>query len=147
MAHSTSEFNKSSTKIVETHSETGVQAVRAGDAGVSAFLRTVERIRDDLAELERLLKVDSVKTHLNGTPDKLPYIENVAKNTKAALKEVEVLIEREGANQTANTNSFDTIHPTNFPKNASATGNPSTPRTSRSWTVFITKHSATTNYQ
>ncbi|EPE28767.1 hypothetical protein GLAREA_09888 [Glarea lozoyensis ATCC 20868] len=107
MAHSTSEFNKSSTKIVETHSETGVQAVRAGDAGVSAFLRTVERIRDDLAELERLLKVDSVKTHLNGTPDKLPYIENVAKNTKAALKEVEVLIEREGANQTANTSVGD----------------------------------------
>jgi hypothetical protein len=107
MAHNTSELNTSPMNITETRPETDVHLGRADDAEISAFLRTIDSVLHDLAELERLLKVDSVEKRLKGTPEKLPYIEKIAHNTKAALKEMEILIEREGANQTANASAGD----------------------------------------
>lgn len=59
-----------------------------------AFVRMIESVRHDLAEVERLLVLQSVKTRLTNTPGKLLYIRGVVINAKTALNEIGKWVDR-----------------------------------------------------
>lgn len=62
------------------------------DNGV--FVRTIQRVRLDLEETERLLCVPSVKRKLISTPGKLQWIKGTITSAKSALNEIGRWVER-----------------------------------------------------
>lgn len=64
-----------------------------------AFVRMIESVRHDLAEVERLLVLQSVKTRLINTPGKLSYIRGAVINAKTALNEIGKWVDRAKADE------------------------------------------------
>ncbi|KAH6852834.1 hypothetical protein BKA58DRAFT_60572 [Alternaria rosae] len=65
-------------------------AIRSADVGSESevFLRTIQIVRNDLSEVERLVAVVSVRTKLAQTPERLPWIRSCIENTTSALEEI-----------------------------------------------------------
>ncbi|KAH7394394.1 hypothetical protein BKA66DRAFT_438745 [Pyrenochaeta sp. MPI-SDFR-AT-0127] len=76
-------------------------AVRIAEVGSEneVFVRTIHVVRDDLNEVERLLKAASVQRKLASTPGKLPWVRSAINNTKSALNEIGKWVERARAEQ------------------------------------------------
>jgi hypothetical protein len=58
------------------------------------FVRTIQRVRLDLEETERLLSVPSIKEKLISIPGKLPWIKGAVLSTKSTLNEIGKWVER-----------------------------------------------------
>lgn len=60
----------------------------------SELVRMIQRVRLDLEETERLVHSPLVKSKLEATPGKLPWIKGVIQSTKGALNEIGRWVER-----------------------------------------------------
>jgi hypothetical protein len=71
-------------------------ALRIGEVGSenAVFVRTIQVVRSDLEEVERLLSLVSVQTKLVGTPGKLSWIKLAVRNTRYALSDIGKWVER-----------------------------------------------------
>jgi hypothetical protein len=78
-------------------------AIRIAEVGTEneVFVRTIQIVRDDLNEVERLLNADSVQQNLANVPSKLPWIRNATVNTKSALDDIAKWVERARSEQEA----------------------------------------------
>lgn len=63
------------------------------------FVRTIQRVRYDLEETERLLRIPSVKQVFSSAPKQLEYISNVLYTTRNALNEIGLFVERVRSDQ------------------------------------------------
>ncbi|KAF2818509.1 hypothetical protein CC86DRAFT_413835 [Ophiobolus disseminans] len=82
-------FADLATRIAEVGSENEV------------FVRTIQVVRDDLHEVERLLSVDSVQRKVTIIPGKLPWIRGAIINTKSSLDDIGKWVERAHSEQEA----------------------------------------------
>lgn len=78
-------------------------AVRVAEVGTEneVFVRTIQVVRNDLNETERLLGLKSVQTKLISTPFKLQWIKGAIHSTKSALNEIGRWVERARGEQQA----------------------------------------------
>jgi len=78
-------------------------AIRIAEVGSEneVFVRTIQVVRDDLNEVERLLNVDSVQQKLANVPNKLPWIRGAVVNTNSALDDIAKWVERARSEQQA----------------------------------------------
>jgi hypothetical protein len=60
----------------------------------NVFVRTIQRVRLDLEETERLLRVPSIKLVLLNNPEKLEWMKNAIHSTKCALNDIGLYVER-----------------------------------------------------
>ena len=76
-------------------------AVRIAEVGSEneVFVRTIYVVRDDLNEVERLLKTESVQRKLTAVPGKFTWVKSAINNTKSALNEIGEWVERARAEQ------------------------------------------------
>lgn len=81
--------------------------VYESDSDHGAFARMIDSVRHDLAEVERLLVLQSVKTRLVNTPGKLPYIRGVVTNAKTALNEIGKWVDRAKADEGTEVVTFE----------------------------------------
>lgn len=65
------------------------------------FVRAIRVVREDLNEVVRILNIASVQLRLNATPNKLPWINSAVTNTKSALEDIGLWVERARAEQEA----------------------------------------------
>ncbi|CAG8951681.1 hypothetical protein HYFRA_00005481 [Hymenoscyphus fraxineus] len=65
--------------------------VHESESDSGAFEGTIEGVRHDLTEVERLLVLDSVKRGLMNAPGRLSYIQNIVVNAKKTLQEIETM--------------------------------------------------------
>jgi len=67
----------------------------AGVGGENAvFVRMINRVRRDMDEAERLIRVPAVLAKLVATPEKLPWIKDVILSTKHALNDIGKWVDR-----------------------------------------------------
>lgn len=71
-----------------------VIAVREVGSENEVFVRTIQRVRLDLEEIERLMRIPSVKLVLSKSPGQLEYIKHAIHTTKNALNEIGLYVER-----------------------------------------------------
>jgi hypothetical protein len=86
-------------------------AVRIAEVGSenAVFVRTIQVVRSDLEEVERLWSLDAVQKKLAGTPGKLPWIKTAILNTRSALNEIGRWVERARVeHETTGSIKFDT---------------------------------------
>lgn len=78
-------------------------AVRVGEVSSEneVFVRTIQVVRNDLNETERLLGIKSIQTKLISTPQKLEWIKGAIYSTKSALNEIGKWVERARVDQEA----------------------------------------------
>lgn len=76
-------------------------AIELSEVGAenNVFVRTIQRVRLDLEETERLLKVATVKTILANNPQKRFWINSAVYSTKCALNEIGLYVERVRSDQ------------------------------------------------
>lgn len=63
------------------------------------FVRTIQRVRRDLEETERLIHISSIASVLISTPGKLPWIKDVLLSTKKALDDIGRWVDRARADK------------------------------------------------
>jgi hypothetical protein len=86
-------------------------AIRIAEVGTEngVFVRTIQVVRNDLNEVERLLSVDSVQKKLIGYPQKQLWIRTAIHSTRIALCEIGRWVERARVDQeTTGTIKFET---------------------------------------
>jgi hypothetical protein len=78
-------------------------AVRIAEVGTEneVFVRTIQVVRNDLEEVQRLLSVASVQKRLTGIPAKLAWIKTAIHSTRTALFEIGRWVERARVDQQA----------------------------------------------
>jgi hypothetical protein len=78
-------------------------AVRIAEVGTEneVFVRTIQVVRNDLDEVQRLLSVESVQRKLIRIPAKLAWIKGAVHSTRAALHEIGRWVERARVDQQA----------------------------------------------
>lgn len=78
-------------------------AVRVAEVGTEneVFVRTIQVVRNDLNETERLLLTKSIQAKLISTPYKLQWIKNSVHSTKSALNEIGRWVEKARGEQHA----------------------------------------------
>jgi hypothetical protein len=78
-------------------------AVRVGEVSTEneVFVRTIQVVRNDLNETERLLSIKSIQTKLISTPQKLEWIKGAIYSTKSSLNEIGKWVERARVDQEA----------------------------------------------
>ena len=78
-------------------------AVRIAKVGTEneVFVRTIQVVRSDLSEVERLLGVKSVQSKLISIPAKLKWIQSSIHSTKSALNDIGMWVERARVDQQA----------------------------------------------
>ncbi|UPX13348.1 uncharacterized protein EKO05_0003861 [Ascochyta rabiei] len=71
-------------------------AVRIAEVGSenAVFVRTIQIVRSDLEEVERLLSAKTVQLRLAATPGKLPWVKTAINNTRCALNNIGKWVER-----------------------------------------------------
>ncbi|CAO2657914.1 Nn.00g071740.m01.CDS01 [Neocucurbitaria sp. VM-36] len=76
-------------------------AVRIAEVGSEneVFVRTIHVVRDDLKEVERLLKTNTMQRKLASTPGKTTWVSSALDNTRSALNEIGKWVERARAEQ------------------------------------------------
>jgi hypothetical protein len=76
-------------------------AIRISDVSSEneVFVRTIQVVRNDLNETERLLGIRSIQTKLISTPQKLEWIKAAIYSTKFALNEIGKWVERARVDQ------------------------------------------------
>ncbi|KAF2794197.1 hypothetical protein K505DRAFT_219621, partial [Melanomma pulvis-pyrius CBS 109.77] len=77
--------------------------VRVGEVGPEneVFVRTIQVVRNDLNETQRLLGVKSIQKKLISTPSKLEWIKGAIYSTKSALNDIGKWVERARVDQQA----------------------------------------------
>lgn len=60
----------------------------------NVFVRTIQRVRLDLEEIERLLAIESVKSVLYQNPQKTRWVKEAIFDTKTALNDIGLFVER-----------------------------------------------------
>jgi hypothetical protein len=63
------------------------------------FVRTIQNVKRDLEETERLLTVASVKSSLISTPGKIPWIKDIILSTKRSLDDIGRWVDRARADK------------------------------------------------
>lgn len=69
-------------------------AVKEVESENEVFIRTIQRVRYDLEETERLLRIPAIDTILLKAPGQCGYIKNAIYTTKTALNEIGLYVER-----------------------------------------------------
>lgn len=78
-------------------------AIRIAEVGSEndVFVSTIQIVRDDLNEVERLLNLESVQRKLSSIPSKLGWVQTAVVNTKSALDDIAKWVERARSEQEA----------------------------------------------
>ncbi|KAL2068022.1 hypothetical protein VTL71DRAFT_16120 [Oculimacula yallundae] len=79
-------------------SEFAIELAEVGSEN-NVFVRTIQRVRLDLDETKRLLRVPAIEAHLVNNPQKLFWIEQAINSTKWALNDIGLFVERVRSDQ------------------------------------------------
>ncbi|KAF2708741.1 hypothetical protein K504DRAFT_467973 [Pleomassaria siparia CBS 279.74] len=76
-------------------------ALRVNEVGSehAVFVRTIQVVRNDLAETERLLSIKPIQVKLISTPSKLEWIKGAVYSTKSAMNDIGKWVERARVDQ------------------------------------------------
>ncbi|KAH7321604.1 hypothetical protein BKA65DRAFT_512576 [Rhexocercosporidium sp. MPI-PUGE-AT-0058] len=79
-------------------SEFAIELAEVGSEN-NVFVRTIQRVRLDLDETERLLRVPAIRISLANNPQKLFWIQHAINSTKCALNDIGLFVERVRSDQ------------------------------------------------
>ncbi|KAL5319616.1 hypothetical protein ACEPPN_012671 [Leptodophora sp. 'Broadleaf-Isolate-01'] len=79
-------------------SEFAIELAEVGSEN-NVFVRTIQRVRLDLDETERLLRVPAIRASLANNPQKLFWIQQAINSTKCALNDIGLFVERVRSDQ------------------------------------------------
>ncbi|KAG4428758.1 hypothetical protein IFR05_015760 [Cadophora sp. M221] len=79
-------------------SEFAIELAEVGSEN-NVFVRTIQRVRLDLDETERLLRVPAIRASLANNPQKMFWIQQAINSTKCALNDIGLFVERVRSDQ------------------------------------------------
>ncbi|PVH85555.1 hypothetical protein DL98DRAFT_48553 [Cadophora sp. DSE1049] len=79
-------------------SEFAIELAEVGSEN-NVFVRTIQRVRLDLNEAERLLRVPAIRVSLENNPQKSIWIQHAIHSTKCALNDIGLFVERVRSDQ------------------------------------------------
>ncbi|KAG4411344.1 hypothetical protein IFR04_015530 [Cadophora malorum] len=79
-------------------SEFAIELAEVGSEN-NVFVRTIQRVRLDLNEAERLLRVPAIRASLENNPQKSFWIQQAIHSTKSALNDIGLFVERVRSDQ------------------------------------------------